>query len=80
MPLRTCALLARFEEANQLFLSAPREGLLSPLVARTWLDSAIAARDLEALQQWLSVHEKGDVVAPAIVSYARAYASSQAFF
>lgn len=47
---------------------------MESLVARTWLDSAIAARDEEALQQWLGNYAM-PVVSQALVAFARAYAT-----
>ena len=47
---------------------------MESLVARTWLDSAIAARDEEALQQWLGNYTV-PVVSQALVAFARAYAT-----
>lgn len=67
----------RFEEANLLFCEAPLEGVLRTLVARTWLDSAIAAHDQEAVEQWLLVHQSSGLVSMAVVSYATAYATGR---
>lgn len=49
---------------------------LQNLLARTWLDSALEARDEEALQAWLRMHQGW---APeAMVAFAQSYASRNA--
>lgn len=42
-------------------------------MARTWLDSAICARDEEALEMWLSTYQNATTVSEAMVSFAKSY-------
>ncbi|CAJ1380493.1 unnamed protein product [Effrenium voratum] len=76
----------RHEEANLLFASRHEDSrqdsktaplgssrAMRALVARAWLDSAVAARDEGAVEQWLEQHAEGGVVSKAVVAFARAY-------
>ena len=47
---------------------------MESLVARSWLDSAVAVRDEEALEAWLAAYGKaGAVVSQGLVAFAKSY-------
>ena len=48
---------------------------MDSLVARSWLDSAVAARDEEALEAWLAAYGKAPqaVVSQGLVAFAKSY-------
>eukprot|EP00438_Fugacium_kawagutii_P029637 Skav202680 [mRNA] locus=scaffold1791:647385:680064:+ [translate_table: standard] len=59
------------EESQPRRLGSSRA--MEMLVARTWLDSAICARDEEALETWLSTYNGTATVSEALVSFAKSY-------